>query len=159
MRKISKHQKGFTLLELLVVIAIIGILTSIVLVSIGSSRNKGSDSRIKSQLSSLRTQVSLYMTVNGNIGQSNTTSCGVGTMPLGSIWASASAEGLGVRKLITDSIALSGKTASFSRCTFTVTNNKWLVSVPLKTSGFWCVDYAGRSLQRTTLPAAGVVDC
>ena len=51
---IKINQKGFTLIELLVVIAIIGILASIVLVSLNDARNKGYDTEVKSELAQIR---------------------------------------------------------------------------------------------------------
>lgn len=46
---------GFTLIELLVVIAIIGILSSVVLVSLNSARKKGTDTRVISDVQETRT--------------------------------------------------------------------------------------------------------
>jgi prepilin-type N-terminal cleavage/methylation domain-containing protein len=46
-------RRGFTLIELLVVIAIIGILASIVLVSLSSSKTKASAARVASDLRSI----------------------------------------------------------------------------------------------------------
>ena len=51
----KKYTRGFTLIELLVVIAIIGILSSVVLVSLNSARSKGKDARVISSIQQIRT--------------------------------------------------------------------------------------------------------
>lgn len=61
----KKYTKGFTLIELLVVIAIIGILASVVLVSLNSARKKGNDTRIIADVQQVRTQLETDYT-NGN---------------------------------------------------------------------------------------------
>jgi prepilin-type N-terminal cleavage/methylation domain-containing protein len=58
--------KGFTLIELLVVIAIIGILSSVVLASLSTARNKGADAAIKSGLNNMRAQAELYYDNNSS---------------------------------------------------------------------------------------------
>jgi len=53
-------KKGFTLIELLVVIAIIGVLASIVMVSLNNSRANAKDARRKMELRQVQTALELY---------------------------------------------------------------------------------------------------
>ena len=55
-----KHKQGFTLIELLVVVAIIGLLSSIVLESLGSAREKARDAKRLSDIRSFQTAIELY---------------------------------------------------------------------------------------------------
>lgn len=61
---ISKHNKGFTLIELLVVIAIIGLLSSIVLVSLNSARQKARDARRLIDMKQIQLALALYYDSN-----------------------------------------------------------------------------------------------
>ncbi|MCX6760605.1 MAG: type II secretion system protein [Candidatus Nealsonbacteria bacterium] len=59
---INMKKKGFTLIELLVVIAIIGILSTIVLVSLGPARVKARDSRRMSDFRTIHTAMEMCYT-------------------------------------------------------------------------------------------------
>ena len=60
------NKKGFTLVELLVVIAIIGILASIVVVSLSDQSDKANDAKIKSSLSQLAATSVIHKGDNSN---------------------------------------------------------------------------------------------
>ena len=59
-----KKTKGFTLIELLVVIAIIGILATVVLVSLNSARAKARDSRRISDIKQVSLALEMYASDN-----------------------------------------------------------------------------------------------
>jgi prepilin-type N-terminal cleavage/methylation domain-containing protein len=61
----SSSARGFTLIELLVVIAIIGLLSSIVLASLSSARQKSRDARRLADIRQLQTALELYANDNG----------------------------------------------------------------------------------------------
>lgn len=57
--------KGFTLIELLVVIAIIGVLASIVMVSLSGAKAKSRDAKRQADIKNIQLALSLYYNENG----------------------------------------------------------------------------------------------
>ncbi len=82
MLKIAPN-RGFTLIELLVVIAIIGLLASIVMVSLNSARAKGRDANRQATLHQLRNALELYAT---SVGTYPTTFSGGGPSSAADYW-------------------------------------------------------------------------
>lgn len=73
-RKLSNS--GFTLIELLVVIAIIGILSSIVLASLNTSRAKARDAKRVSDMHQMEVALELYYDTFGVYPDSDNAGCG-----------------------------------------------------------------------------------
>ncbi len=132
---------GFTLIELLVVIAIIGILASVVLASLNTARNKGADAKIKAELANARAQAELYY-------DSQTTPSYDGV-------CAAAATANGINGILTSAASTAGISSPAidgnSATSSTVANCRdvgpnatggtgWAMEIPLKTSGFYCVD-------------------
>ncbi len=66
-----KFSAGFTLIELLVVIAIIGLLSSVVLVSLGSAKTKAKEAKVKSEIHGIKLALEEYNAQHGGYPNPN----------------------------------------------------------------------------------------
>lgn len=124
--------RGFTLIELLVVIAIIGILSSVVLSSLNTARQKGRDAAAKSDLSGVRSQGSLFYDANAQSYGSDGTDC---SNP-GSLFDPAVADNVNAH--IAAAEAATGATATCAN-----TSGAYVIALPLQSGEVWCVDSLG----------------
>lgn len=137
-----KKNKGFTLIELLVVIAIIGILSSVVLASLNTARNKGKDTAVKSNLNNMRSQADVYY-------DSNTQSYS------GVCSATASSTPAGIATGV-QAAGVAGE--GTSHCYDSSTT--WAADAPLKAAGgYWCVDSTGLSKAETDPLPSNQTNC
>ena len=124
------NRKGFTLIELLVVIAIIGILASIVVVSLADQSDKAGDAKIKTTLSQLTAQAIIYKNDSTTSGFTDLfTGTAAVNEPIISIINSAEA----VDAALNDVFKFSD-------------SNEWLVTAKLPsnpTGDVWCLDHKG----------------
>jgi len=132
---IWKNKKGFTLIELLVVIAIIGILSSVVLASLNTAREKGKDASAKGSLSSLRAEAELHYDDQsphsyGTLNSNGSTGCNDAMFGL--------PNGPGV---LMDAVEKQLKNAGDAQCR--ASTGTYAVSIKLNSDKFFCVDSSG----------------
>ncbi len=151
----QQSKKGFTLIELLVVIAIIGILAALVLVALGSARDKANDTRVKSGIAQLRTLAeTIYDSDNSQYTKVqacfNSTTTPTGTTCAGQETA--------VGKLITDVNAANSTTTGTS-INAVSTATAYCVSAKLKSNSaqFFCADSSG--VAKVGAAACSTVTC
>lgn len=148
----KRGQKGFTLIELLVVIAIIGIISSVVLVSLNSARNKGKDGSIKGSMSEIRSAAEIDYDTNGNYSAV----CAEAGGAAGNSTLSATGD---YAKLNTAVSGLNGGTNVV--CNESAGSAAFAAWTPLASSGstYWCVDSVGISKQVASAIAADSTVC
>jgi len=142
----TRLNEGFTLIELLVVIAIIGILSGIVLTSLGSARNKAKDARITASMAQVRT-----------IGE---TLYDGATYPAATFIVGDTTSGL---KALNDDVkAQQGGGAGITIVPNTSnTGYAAYANLVSSTTGMWCVDSSGnsRGVTRATIASGATVVC
>ncbi len=153
---------GFTLIELLVVVAIIGVLTSIVMVSLSNARGKGADAAVKTNLDTVKAQAELFASNNN----SSFLPAGGSVFSLGAcpVYNASGTNMLSKDKTIADAIAEAKNRGSGSACYNS--SSVWAVAVGLKTGGTagdatpdsWCVDSGGAGKAYTWVAGETISD-
>lgn len=136
-----KRNKGFTLIELLVVIAIIGILSSVVLASLNTARDKGRDGAIKSSMQTVRVQAEIYYDDTAGGNQSYGTA--------GNSCAAAVFSEPTITAAISEIDGVDGGGANSVLCRNTA--QAWAMAAPLNdpaaAGGHWCTDSTGVAIE------------
>ncbi len=155
---IKRGSKGFTLIELLVVIAIIGLLASIILVSLNSARNKGKDTRVISDVNQIRTQIESEASAGGTY-QVAAANCITANPAAANGSATINAAANNCATLNTDSTNNGGTVTVRSNTavgTSATTFTAYMVYGLLNSTQYYCVDSTGNTKTSAAAPAAGI---
>ena len=153
MKKYSFYT-GFTLIELLVVVGIIGILASIVLASLNSTKKRGEDKAVATNLHTVANQAEIFLADNGNSYlPAGGSVFAIATCP---VYNASGTNMLSKNKIVADAIAEAVLRGNGSSCYNSST--AWAVAVGLKVTAntSWCVDSTGKSKQVASPPSSSI---
>lgn len=165
MISMSSNNKGFTLIELLVVIAIIGILASVVLLSLSSAKEKAADASVKSNLNSARNSAALYYLAQGAYSYNSTGSYYSGNCLTGNtvfrMTSNSGTEERAIADRVADAIEVANQSGTAKQCRVSADRQTYMITIQLKSNGnYWCVDSSGFSGSiGSSLPASGITLC
>ena len=151
----DKKVRGFTLIELLVVIAIIGILVSIVMVSMSGATAKAKNARVKGDISQIRSIAEMIYDTDGDYDAvcANATSVNTAHATYGTQ--------LTIIQVDVSSNASSGATQA-TRTDCATSTTAWCYGAWLESGGvnsYYCTDSAGRAWATSGAACEAGTDC
>jgi prepilin-type N-terminal cleavage/methylation domain-containing protein len=150
----NKQKAGFTLIELLVVVAIVAVMASVVLVALGTTRKKGGDAGVKTNLNTVRGAGEVFYVNNlFSYLPSGGSTFTQATCP---VYNASGTNMLSKDSTIAAAIAEAVNRGSGSSCYNSA--NVWSVAVGLNIAAntSWCVDSSGASKQEAFAPASAI---
>ncbi|KND49165.1 MAG: hypothetical protein AB203_02090 [Parcubacteria bacterium C7867-008] len=165
MTSLRVFTRGFTLIELLVVIAIIGILSSVVLASLNTARNKGVDAAVKTNLGEARGQAELFYDANNfhYVGTAGTVDdvCFSGASVGGVRGIYGSVSFAGTSSGGSPTVAMTGSPSSPTEAACHADMTAWAASAPLRhqVNMYYCVDSTGIATVTPNVLPAGQLYC
>ena len=134
----NKTNFGFTLIELLIVIAIIGVITSIVMVSVNVARGKAANASVKQNLHGIGSQAEIFYDNNSGTYSDFCTDA--------SVIPSLEGAGLAGSGVATSTACFDSSAGWAAQARFKVQDSGGFT--------YWCVDNAGTA-KGETIPLAG----
>lgn len=160
----KNSKRGFTLIEILVVVGIIGVLATIVMAVLSSSRNKGIDAKVRSQLGQMSNQALLF---SGTMGTAYVTAVTYQPATIPGAWPGGTpATGTLFNDTNTSSNSLYPLASKLPSSTYLYygwdgvnpnTTGRWFFAASLSTGAF-CRDYRNDKKEFTGTPPTTVAN-